>query len=186
MEKHDFCSITPHPLHSYPHLPLTSSLTKFDNIIANDPYAYAYSHTFLPLPYELDLDFVHLSLHHYQLPNLGFSLYSPDSPHPDSCSNNNSLLVATLTSAHLHHYHQRIPPTSSSPKPKCSRLNLTLSHSDINSQNLDSIMKSFNAHASIIPFSLLDRNQRQKLSEKTRCLQNLMPWDKKMDTSTML
>ncbi|CAN4103434.1 unnamed protein product [Withania somnifera] len=30
------------------------------------------------------------------------------------------------------------------------------------------------------------RMRRQKLSEKTRCLEKLLPWDKKMDTATML
>lgn len=30
------------------------------------------------------------------------------------------------------------------------------------------------------------RKRRQKLSEKTRCLEKLLPWDKKMDTATML
>ncbi|KAK8700461.1 hypothetical protein V6N13_018857 [Hibiscus sabdariffa] len=184
MEKHDFCSITPHhPLHSYPPLPLT----EFDNIIANDPYAYSYSysHPLLPLPFEPDPDFSPLPLHHYQLPDLDFSLYSPDSPHPGN-SSNNSLSVATLTSAHLLPHHHRIPPTSPPPKPKRSRLHLTLSHSHSNSQTLDSIVKSFNAPAPIIPYSSLARNRRQKLGEKIRCLQKLMPWDKKMDTGTML
>ncbi|KAL5538180.1 hypothetical protein UlMin_044230 [Ulmus minor] len=34
--------------------------------------------------------------------------------------------------------------------------------------------------------SQLARQRRQKLSEKTRCLQKLLPWDKKMDMATML
>ncbi|GMN58058.1 hypothetical protein TIFTF001_027158 [Ficus carica] len=34
--------------------------------------------------------------------------------------------------------------------------------------------------------SALARQRRQKLSDKTRCLQKLLPWDKKMDTATML
>ncbi|XP_022989032.1 transcription factor bHLH117-like [Cucurbita maxima] len=37
-----------------------------------------------------------------------------------------------------------------------------------------------------IPRSALTRQRRQKLSDKTRCLQKLLPWDKKMDISTML
>ncbi|KAK7261044.1 hypothetical protein RIF29_27347 [Crotalaria pallida] len=37
-----------------------------------------------------------------------------------------------------------------------------------------------------IPQSNLARQRRQKLSEKTRCLQKLMPWDKKMDQATLL
>ncbi|KAM3395410.1 transcription factor [Capsicum galapagoense] len=36
------------------------------------------------------------------------------------------------------------------------------------------------------PSSSTARLQRQKLSEKTRCLEKLLPWDKKMDTATML
>ncbi|KAJ7981345.1 transcription factor bHLH [Quillaja saponaria] len=39
---------------------------------------------------------------------------------------------------------------------------------------------------SAIPQSKLARRRRQKLSDKTRCLQKLMPWDKKMDMATML
>ncbi|XP_014500688.1 transcription factor bHLH117 [Vigna radiata var. radiata] len=38
----------------------------------------------------------------------------------------------------------------------------------------------------VIPQSNLARQRRQKLSEKTRCLQKLMPWDKKMDQGTLL
>ncbi|KAJ7948207.1 transcription factor bHLH [Quillaja saponaria] len=37
-----------------------------------------------------------------------------------------------------------------------------------------------------IPKSKLARKRRQTLSDKTRCLQKLMPWDKKMDMATML
>ncbi|XP_022742775.1 transcription factor bHLH117-like [Durio zibethinus] len=75
--------------------------------------------------------------------------------------------------------------TSSTPKLKRTRLNLNLSHSD-NPQTLHSIVKSFNSPPPIIPHSELARKRRQKLSEKIRCLQKLMPWDKKMDTGTML
>ncbi|KAG5140989.1 hypothetical protein JHK84_034757 [Glycine max] len=38
----------------------------------------------------------------------------------------------------------------------------------------------------VIPQSSLARQRRQKLSEKTRYLQKLMPWDKKMDQATLL
>ncbi|KAL9322544.1 hypothetical protein ACSQ67_010597 [Phaseolus vulgaris] len=38
----------------------------------------------------------------------------------------------------------------------------------------------------LIPQSNLARQRRQKLSEKTRYLQKLMPWDKKMDQGTLL
>jgi hypothetical protein len=40
--------------------------------------------------------------------------------------------------------------------------------------------------STLIPQSKLARQRRQKLSEKTRCLQKLMPWDKKMDQATLL
>ncbi|XP_039054643.1 transcription factor bHLH117-like [Hibiscus syriacus] len=193
METYEFCSATTHPLHSHPPSPFTSSVTEFDNIIVNDPYL----HPLLPLIYEQDPVhyFPPLPLHHSQLTDQDFSLYSYDTPDPDN--NNNSLPVVTLTSTHLLHdlrplHHHRIPllpasPTSSAPKPKRSRLDLALSHSDNNNpQTLDSIVKSFNAPAPIIPYSDLARKRRQKLGEKTRCLQKLMPWDKKMDTGTML
>ncbi|XP_061364384.1 transcription factor bHLH117 [Gastrolobium bilobum] len=39
---------------------------------------------------------------------------------------------------------------------------------------------------SVIPQSNLARQRRQKLSEKTRCLQKLMPWDTKMDQATLM
>lgn len=38
----------------------------------------------------------------------------------------------------------------------------------------------------VIPQSNLARQRRHKLSDKTRCLQKLMPWDKKMDQATLL
>ncbi|XP_058776828.1 transcription factor bHLH117-like [Vicia villosa] len=38
---------------------------------------------------------------------------------------------------------------------------------------------------SLIPQSKLARQRRQTLSDKTRCLQKLMPWDKKMDQATL-
>ncbi|GFY99128.1 hypothetical protein Acr_13g0005290 [Actinidia rufa] len=38
----------------------------------------------------------------------------------------------------------------------------------------------------VVPASTLARLRRQRLSEKTRCLQKLLPWDKKMDMATML
>ncbi|KAI4322579.1 hypothetical protein L6164_022256 [Bauhinia variegata] len=37
----------------------------------------------------------------------------------------------------------------------------------------------------LIPQSNLARQRRQRLSDKTRCLQKLMPWDKKMDQATL-
>ncbi|CAJ2660369.1 unnamed protein product [Trifolium pratense] len=40
--------------------------------------------------------------------------------------------------------------------------------------------------SSLIRQSKFARDRRQKLSEKTRCLQKLMPWDKKMDQATLL
>ncbi|KAI8010167.1 Transcription factor bHLH117 [Camellia lanceoleosa] len=38
----------------------------------------------------------------------------------------------------------------------------------------------------VMPQSTLARQRRQRISEKTRCLQKLLPWDKKMDMATML
>ncbi|KAM6549099.1 hypothetical protein CsatB_020775 [Cannabis sativa] len=57
------------------------------------------------------------------------------------------------------------PPSRPSPGPACS----------------SSSLKKM-----IPPSSLLARKRRQKLSDKTRCLQKLLPWDKKMDMATML
>ncbi|XP_062106186.1 transcription factor bHLH117 [Humulus lupulus] len=46
---------------------------------------------------------------------------------------------------------------------------------------------SFSSSPKMIPrASVLARKRRQKLSDKTRCLQKLLPWDKKMDMATML
>ncbi|XP_039038064.1 transcription factor bHLH117-like [Hibiscus syriacus] len=181
-----FCSATTHPLHSRPPSPLTSSVIEFDNIIVNDPYL----QPLLPFIYEQDRDhdFPPLPLHHSQLNDLDFSLYSSDTPDTD---NNNSRPLLLHDLRPLHHRIPPLPasPTASAPKPKRGRLDLAPSHSENNHpQTLDSIVKSFNATAPvpIIPYSRLAREMRQKLSEKTRCLQKLMPWDKKMDTGTML
>ncbi|KAF8391455.1 hypothetical protein HHK36_023760 [Tetracentron sinense] len=38
----------------------------------------------------------------------------------------------------------------------------------------------------VIPQSVLARQRRRKISDRTQCLQKLMPWDKKMDMATML
>ncbi|KAK7272317.1 hypothetical protein RJT34_28832 [Clitoria ternatea] len=46
--------------------------------------------------------------------------------------------------------------------------------------------KAVTPTGTMIPQSNLARQRRQKLSEKTRCLQKLMPWDKKMDQGTLL
>ncbi|OMO60214.1 hypothetical protein CCACVL1_24327 [Corchorus capsularis] len=73
---------------------------------------------------------------------------------------------------------------SSARKLKRSRFDLNVvSHND--PQTLDSIVQSFNAPPPP-PRVLPPRTGRQKLSDKIRCLQKLMPWDKKMDTVTML
>ncbi|XP_039035213.1 transcription factor bHLH117-like isoform X2 [Hibiscus syriacus] len=189
METYEFCSATTHPFHSHPPSPLTSSVTEFDNIIVNDSYL----QPLLPLIYEQDPDhdFPPLPLQHSQLTDLDFSLYSSDTPDPDNNDNNTSLHLLLHDLRPLHHRIPPLPasPTSSAPKPKRSRLDLTHSHSDNHHpQTLDSAVKSFNAPAPapIIPYSHLARERRQKLGEKTRCLQKLMPWDKKMDTGTML
>nr|WIE96083.1 basic helix-loop-helix transcription factor [Loropetalum chinense var. rubrum] len=67
------------------------------------------------------------------------------------------------------------------------------------SYTLDAIVRSFKlsnylgSHKAreapvppVIPQSALARQRRQRISDKTRCLQKLMPWDKKMDMATML
>jgi hypothetical protein len=56
------------------------------------------------------------------------------------------------------------------------------------SQTLDSIVQScyYLNRPVVIPQSKLARRRRQKLSEKMQSLQKLMPWDTKMDMSTML
>ncbi|EOX99201.1 DNA binding-like protein [Theobroma cacao] len=77
-------------------------------------------------------------------------------------------------------------PSVSSSTRKLKRTRLDLNLSDNNPQTLDSIVQSFNSPSPVIPHSELARKRRQKLSDKTRCLQKLMPWDKKMDTGTML
>ncbi|XP_057956771.1 uncharacterized protein LOC131150197 [Malania oleifera] len=41
------------------------------------------------------------------------------------------------------------------------------------------------ARPAVIPHSRLARQRRQRIGDKTRCLQKLLPWDKKMDTATM-
>ncbi|KAL7000228.1 hypothetical protein U1Q18_001376 [Sarracenia purpurea var. burkii] len=38
----------------------------------------------------------------------------------------------------------------------------------------------------VVPQSVLARQRRQRISDKTRCLQKLLPWDKKMDMATVL
>ncbi|CAI9783574.1 unnamed protein product [Fraxinus pennsylvanica] len=38
----------------------------------------------------------------------------------------------------------------------------------------------------VAPSSTLARQRRQRISDKTRCLQKLLPWDKMMDMTTML
>jgi hypothetical protein len=55
-------------------------------------------------------------------------------------------------------------------------------------QTLDSIVQScyYLNRPVVIPQSKLARRRRQKLSEKMQGLQKLMPWDTKMDMSTML
>lgn len=49
------------------------------------------------------------------------------------------------------------------------------------SQVMSNLLKSRQPYS-----SSTTRMRRQKLSEKTRCLEKLLPWDKKMDTATML
>ncbi|KAH1098657.1 hypothetical protein J1N35_015578 [Gossypium stocksii] len=201
MEEYDFCS-TLHPLHSYAPSPFTSSVhnTEFNNMMINSHEPKLFNdpnlQSLLPLPYEPDgpccfftpdpdPDPIFPSL---PLPDLDFSLFSSDIPDPATLPLLNlpspPLFLSDLRPLH------RLPPLSSSspPKSKRTRLDLVLPHSDNNPQTLDSIVKSFNAPPPppIIPHSELARKRRQKRSEKTRCLQKLMPWDKKMDMATML
>lgn len=86
-----------------------------------------------------------------------------------------------------HHQAPRlIEPSSSSSTRELKRARLDLNIPDNNPQTLDSIFRGFNFPPPVVPHSELARKRRQKLSEKTRCLQKLMPWDKKMDTGSML
>lgn len=73
-------------------------------------------------------------------------------------------------------------------KLKHPQLDLTLSESENHTQTLDSIVQSFKSPppSPFIPQSEIARRRRKKISEKTRFLQKLMPWKKKMDTGTML
>ncbi|GKV21346.1 hypothetical protein SLEP1_g31332 [Rubroshorea leprosula] len=54
-----------------------------------------------------------------------------------------------------------------------------------NTHTLQSAVQGFNS-TQMVPQSDLAKQRRQKVSEKMRSLQKLMPWDKKMDNSTML
>ncbi|KAK7324766.1 hypothetical protein VNO77_28598 [Canavalia gladiata] len=80
----------------------------------------------------------------------------------------------------FHSYDHRLPPLRS-PDP---------SYADRKRHRLDSPAADYSTvrgkAPSVIPQSNLARQRRQKLSEKTRCLQKLMPWDKKMDQATLL
>ncbi|XVE49781.1 hypothetical protein DITRI_Ditri01bG0109400 [Diplodiscus trichospermus] len=163
------------------HFPLPSDPSSFDNLFTQD------------FPSLIPLQI------HPQLPHLDFSLFSlfssasalpPQIPDviPDST---HFLDFFPKPLPHLHSL--ELPPllphssaSSSAPQLKRTRLDLNLFDSDNNPQTLDSIVRSFNSPPPIIPHSELARKRRQKLSEKTRCLQKLLPWDKRMDTGTML
>ncbi|KAL3509630.1 hypothetical protein ACH5RR_029031 [Cinchona calisaya] len=75
-----------------------------------------------------------------------------------------------------------LPTTTNSPQPKFQ----TGSLNDIFNR-VDSAAKT-NITGRHMPYksSELARQRRQRISEKTRCLQKILPWDKKMDTGTML
>ncbi|XP_022726897.1 transcription factor bHLH117-like [Durio zibethinus] len=181
MKRDDFCSsfgsITTHP-HAYPYF-----TTEFNPqtllLLPSDPRCFNLFFT-QDFPSDLPLQ--------PQVPPLDFSLYSSSIlPHSTFFLNFFSKPFHSLQQPH----HQppllrHSSPSSSSRLLKCTRLHLNISQSDNNPQTLDSIVQSFNSPPPIIPHSGLARKRRQKLSEKTRCLQKLMPWDKKMDTGTML
>ncbi|CAI9783573.1 unnamed protein product [Fraxinus pennsylvanica] len=44
----------------------------------------------------------------------------------------------------------------------------------------------YRSPGAVAPSSTLARQRRQRISDKTRCLQKLLPWDKRMDMATML
>ncbi|XWS39549.1 hypothetical protein CRYUN_Cryun18bG0064800 [Craigia yunnanensis] len=190
---------TAHSPHSYPALTTEFNINSHEpnfNSIFND----ANLQPLLPLPSDPSFfnffteDFPSLPLEP-QLPDLDYSLYSSSHPSkiPDLLPDSTHFLdFFSKPLPNLHSLEQlrcqpRLPGSSSStPKLKRTRLDLNLSGSDKNPQTLDSIVQSFNSPPPIIPHSELARKRRQKLSEKIRCLQKLMPWDKKMDTGTML
>ncbi|XVF66944.1 hypothetical protein PTKIN_Ptkin10aG0080600 [Pterospermum kingtungense] len=120
-----------------------------------------------------------------QLPDIDYSLFFSSSLPPSIPDDHHffSKSLPDLQSLEQPHCQPRLPVSSSLKRP---RLDLILSDSDNNPQTLDSIVQSFTPPAPIIPHSEIARRRRQKISEKTRCLQKLMPWDKKMDTGTML
>ncbi|GAU17062.1 hypothetical protein TSUD_105610 [Trifolium subterraneum] len=92
---------------------------------------------------------------------------------------------------------QYLPPPPPPPFESFNRLPQLISHHEQPSTRkrphhsettTTSLPPSFRGKSpsSLIPQSQLARQRRQKLSEKTRCLQKLMPWDKKMDQATLL
>ncbi|XVE92872.1 hypothetical protein REPUB_Repub01dG0141000 [Reevesia pubescens] len=137
-------------------------------------------------------DDLHFSLYSSSLP----ALLPPKIPHPHILPHDSSGTdfhhSFSKPLPELHFLQQpRLPACSSSSsstrKLKRTRLDLNLCDSTANNnpQTLHSIVQSFNSPP-IIPHSELARKRRQTLSDKTRSLQKLMPWDKKMDTGTML
>ncbi|TKY48776.1 dimerization protein [Spatholobus suberectus] len=94
-------------------------------------------------------------------PTLASVTEGPTIPQPPNLTHHNKLLVPKTEPPNFHRLPQLRSPEQ--PDPKRHRLD-----------------------SSVIPQSSLARQRRQKLSEKTRCLQKLMPWDKKMDQATLL
>ncbi|XVE66295.1 hypothetical protein DITRI_Ditri08aG0069200 [Diplodiscus trichospermus] len=196
-----FDSTADHPHHSYPSFTTEFNTNSHEpNFNFNSIFNDAYLQPFLPLPSDpssfnfFTQDFPSLPLQP-QLPDVDYSLCSSSFPPniPDVLSSTHFFHFFSKSLPDLHSLEQpprqpRLPGSSSSstPKLKRTRLDSNVSDSDKNPQNLDSIFQSFNSPPPIIPHSELARKRRQKLSEKIRCLQKLMPWDKKMDTGTML
>ncbi|XP_054814375.1 transcription factor bHLH117 [Prosopis cineraria] len=80
------------------------------------------------------------------------------------------------------------PPAQHHPDPATVGNNLLAVAPSLNTQPSSSSLDGPAGEKSspVIPQSNLARQRRQKLSDKTRCLQKLMPWDKKMDQATLL
>ncbi|XP_043697728.1 transcription factor bHLH7 [Telopea speciosissima] len=82
------------------------------------------------------------------------------------------------------------------------RRNLRPSSSSTGSWTMEGVMKNMNLPnpasfaarqpqkaevvRPLMPQNMLARMRRKKISEKTQCLQKLLPWEKKMDIATML
>ncbi|KAB2610586.1 transcription factor bHLH117 [Pyrus ussuriensis x Pyrus communis] len=115
--------------------------------------------------------------HHFCYPSASFAAAVaaqhfhpyPPLPHfnnttPFAPLNNNYGFRPSSSSQSSSHANAPIPPPPPAPQVKTKRRITTPSPS--------------------LPGSALARQRRQRLSDKTRCLQKLLPWDKKMDSAT--